>query len=382
MSTTAITTTSPITETLPSILTVKEDSTRNKFPTPPKYSGALDKYEKFDVTRVVGTEFKQGIQLAGLLKAPNSDDLIRDLAILVAQRGVVFLRAQEITLQEQKDLTQKLGALSGKPDSSGLHTHPLTREFSELGDEVTVISTEGKKGLNRRLRPSYKDERSGLASSGWHMEVTFEEVPSDYSVLKMTTLPETGGDTLWASAYEAYDRLSPSFRQTLEGLTATHDSPRFAEVAARDGFRLRTDRGSPQNTGLDLVAVHPVIRTNPVTGWKGLFVNKGFTRRINELTKDESDYMLDFLFKHVSENHDLQCRLKWMAYENQNAHDVAIWDNRSAFHTATDDYFDFGGIRRGTMFVSLGEKPYYDPNSKSRRVDLGLGPFSGQFEWL
>jgi len=126
---TTITTAAPlITETLPSTLTVKEESTRNKFPTPPKYSGALDKYEKFDVTRVVGTEFKQGIQLAELLKAPNSDDLIRDLAILVAQRGVVFLRAQEITLQEQKELTQKLGALSGKPDSSGLHTHPLTRE--------------------------------------------------------------------------------------------------------------------------------------------------------------------------------------------------------------------------------------------------------------
>jgi alpha-ketoglutarate-dependent taurine dioxygenase len=356
---------------------------RNKFSTPPKYSGALDAYEKFDVTRIIGTEFKQGeVQLKDILNAPNSDDLLRDLAILVSQRGVVFFRAQELSHEEQKTLTQRLGVLSGKPDTSGLHIHPLTREFSEFGDEATQISTEGKKGLNRRLRPSYKDERSGFASSGWHMEVTFEEVPSDYSVLQMTTLPETGGDTLWASAYEAYDRLSPSFRKTLEGLTATHDSPRFVEVAQRDGFKLRDNRGAPGNTGTDLVAVHPVIRTNPVTGWKGLYVNKGFTRRINELTKDESDYMLDFLFKHVSENHDLQCRLKWGKYENENAHDVAIWDNRSAFHTATDDYFDFGGIRRGILVVSLGERPYYDPNSKSRREDLGLGPFSGQFEWL
>ena len=131
MSTTTTTTAaSLITETLPSTLTVKDESTRNKFATPPKYTGALDKYEKFDVTRVIGTEFKQGIQLAELLKAPNSDDLIRDFAILIAQRGVVILRAQEITLEEQKDLTQKLGALSGKPDSSKLHTHPLTREVT------------------------------------------------------------------------------------------------------------------------------------------------------------------------------------------------------------------------------------------------------------
>ena len=119
-----------------------------------------------------------------------------------------------------------------------------------------------------------------------------------------------------------------------------------------------------------------MIRTNPVTGWKGLFVNTLFTRRINELTKDESDCMLKFLFKLISENHDLQCRFKWGKYENHNAHDVAIWDNRSAFHTATGDYLDLGGARKGTMFVSIGEKPYFDPMSKSRREDLGIGSFS------
>lgn len=125
------TTTLTVTESLPSKLTLSGDAStsRNKFSTPPKPSGALDAYEKFDMTRVVGTEFKQGaVQLADLLKAPNSDDLIRDLAILVAARGVVVLRAQELTLEEQKELTQKLGVLSGKPDTSGLHIHPLTRE--------------------------------------------------------------------------------------------------------------------------------------------------------------------------------------------------------------------------------------------------------------
>ena len=125
------TTTLTVTESLPSKLTLNGEAStsRNKFATPPKPSGALDAYESFDVTRVVGTEFKQGgAQLADLLKAPNSDDLIRDLAILVAARGVVFFRAQELTIEEQKELTQRLGVLSGKPDTSGLHIHPLTRE--------------------------------------------------------------------------------------------------------------------------------------------------------------------------------------------------------------------------------------------------------------
>jgi len=89
-----------------------------------------------------------------------------------------------------------------------------------------------------------------------------------------------------------------------------------------------------------LKAVHPVIRTNPVTGWKGLFVNKGylsildflsyrFTKRIVALTKDESDNLLEYLFRHISQNHDLQVRFKW------NKNDIAIWDNRSTYHTAT-----------------------------------------------
>lgn len=57
---------------------------------------------------------------------------------------------------------------------------------------------------------------------------------------------------------------------------------------------------------------------------------------------------------------------------------MAIWDNRSVFHTATDDYFELGGIRRGDRVVSLGEKPSFDPNSKSRREALGLPSFWGQ----
>ena len=100
----------------------------------------------------------------------------------------------------------------------------------------------------------------------------------------------------------------------LEGLTATHDAKFFLEEAARLGNPLRSGiRGSPLNHGSELQAVHPVIRTNrrsiihvpsatrlianpAVTGWKSVFVNKGFTKRINSVTKDESDLILGYLF--------------------------------------------------------------------------------------
>ena len=93
------------------------------------------------------------------------------------------------------------------------------------------------------------------ASKGWHSDLTFEPVPSDYAILKMHILPEVGGDTLWASGYEAYDRLSPALARFLEGLTAEHDGNFFHKVAKQDGRDIITERGAPENTGTDLRAV-------------------------------------------------------------------------------------------------------------------------------
>lgn len=82
-------------------------------------------------------------------------------------------------------------------------------------------------------------------------------------MLKIHSLPVTGGDTLWASGYEIYDRLSPQMAAFLEGLTATHDATFFHEEAKRLGNPLRKgSRGSPLNTGDSLMAIHPLIRTN------------------------------------------------------------------------------------------------------------------------
>jgi alpha-ketoglutarate-dependent taurine dioxygenase len=148
----------------------------------------------------------------------------------------------------------------------------------------------------------------------------------------------------------------------LESLTATHDANFFHDEAERLGNPLRKGiRGSPLNQGSDLKAVHPVIRTNPVTGWKSVYVNKGFTKRINGVTKDESDVILNYLFTLVCQNHDAQVRFKWRK------NDLGIWDNRSTFHTATYDYED---PRAGDRVCSLGEAPYLDLDSKSRRAAL------------
>ncbi|KAM0226405.1 hypothetical protein ACHAQD_000326 [Fusarium lateritium] len=298
---------------------------RPRLSEPLTYTGSLDAIPQLDVTPVIGREYN-GLQIRDLLKWDET--LIRDLAVTISQRGVVFLKNQDVTPEEMKDFMLRLTDVAGCPASSGLHVHPLTEEGSELGDQISVISSEKQKkggGLTHQL-----SDVSRYASAGWHSDITFEKVTSDYAMLKIHTLPATGGDTLWASGYEIYDRLSDPMKKFFEGLTATHDASFFHDEARRLGNPIRKDiRGSPLNQGENLTSVHPLIRTNPVTGWKSVFVNKGFTKRINGLSKDESDTLLAYLFNLVTQNHDAQVRFRW------SKNDCAIWDNRSTFHCAT-----------------------------------------------
>ncbi|KAJ4362351.1 hypothetical protein N0V83_010444 [Neocucurbitaria cava] len=326
-------------------------------------------HKQFDVTPVIGREFKD-VNLKEWLRAPNSDDLIRDLAITISQRGVVFFRAQDdLDNDLQKELAQRLGELSGKPSTSKLHIHPVSNSGRRLGgkdDEISVVSSEQAKEIYKERLGNFSGKKQS-AKGGWHSDITFEPVPSDYALLRLTELPKTGGDTLWASGYELYDRLSTPYQRFFESLTATYAQPEFNRAASANNFPLHPGpRGSPANTGTSLTAVHPVIRTNPVTGWKSVFAVGQHVQHINSLTKEESARALDWFVQLITENHDLQVRHRWV-----NRNDLAIWDNRSVYHTATFDYEGLGN-RTGQRAVSLGERPYLDLESGSRREALGL----------
>jgi len=334
---------------------------------PLKSSGSLDKFEQDDVTPVIGTEFPKA-NLVDWLNAPNANELIRDLAIKISERGVVFFRAQDnLTNELQKTLINRLGQLAGRPAANTLHIHPILNPERELGGndpEISTISSIQNKKIyaNTQLDASTKKQSS---SAVWHSDIAFEPVPADYTSLRLTQLPSTGGDTLWASGYELYDRLSPPYQAFLSSLTATFAQPGFNAVADRGGFKLYDKpRGAPENVGEELKAVHPVVRTNPVTGWRSLFPVGGHVKYVNGVTEQESKALLDWFLRLLVDNHDLQVRFRW---RNQN--DIAIWDNRSVFHTATYDYEGLGE-RFGNRAVGLGEKPFLDPNSIGRREAL------------
>ncbi|KXS94823.1 hypothetical protein AC578_3659, partial [Pseudocercospora eumusae] len=295
------------------------------------------KYPHFDLTSCIGREYKN-VQLADIV---DSNELLLDLAHTISERGVVFFRDQSLTLYQQKVLIQRLGELTGKPESSRLHIHPMmnsemaeNKELKEGRDdnEVSVISVQH--GFKRYNESKFHIRTSDLCS---------------------TNIDVGAGDTLWASGYEMYQRLSPPVQKFFESLTVTFAQPLYQTTAKTNGFRLfQGPRGSPENTTSTYEAVHPMIRTNPVTGRNSIYGFGQHVSHVNGVTEAESDWILEKVRKTLVENHDLQVRFRWSA----NA--VAIWDNRSVFHTAT---YDHVGPRVGVRVCGIGERPFFSPGN-------------------
>ena len=160
-------------------------------------------------------------------------------------------------------------------------------------------------------------------------------------MLQLHQLPSNGGDTLFASMYAAYEALSDQMKAFLAPLQAVHES----EHIYRGRF---SDRGVDDRDKVFPSAIHPIVRTHPVTGKKALYVNGAFTTRIKGLKKDESDTVLGFLVKLMAQER-FQVRLKWAV------NDMAFWDNRCAQHHAMWDYWP--EERKGHRVTIKGDRP-------------------------
>ncbi|CAO2658856.1 Nn.00g065790.m01.CDS01 [Neocucurbitaria sp. VM-36] len=362
--------------------TVLDGATRNKIPTscsscptPLVYSGSLDHFPFFEITPIIGREYPT-LNVTKILQSDNAEEQIRDLAIIISERGVVFLRDQDnLQISDQKQFCDLLGKYSGRPVDHGLHVHPIYRDPGNLtlpdgstDANIYVINSEAQKKIYKTMgsRPASTGEPRDL-SREWHSDSTFENAPSDFSFLKMEETPPHGGDTLWCSGYEVYDRISPSFRSYLETLTATCAQPVFKSAATAGGYEVMSPRGSPLNVGDEFAPQHPIVRTNRITGWKAIFAGVGLhVTKINDVYTYEDQMIRDYMMRLITRNHDCIARMKW----TKNA--AAIWNNSCVWHAATPDTHLVEGNRIGVRASSIGEVPYLDPNSKSRREALQI----------
>ncbi len=165
-------------------------------------------------------------------------------------------------------------------------------------------------------------------TNAWHTDLTFKQNPPFASILYARAVPVTGGDTLWASMYAAYDALPSGMKEQLAGLSAVHDMGSF-----RNEYLARENGVQALNEAMAKVgsAVHPMVRNHPVTGRPFLFVNQSFTTHVVGMSSHDSHRLLRYLFDHINQP-EFQCRLRWQA------NSLVMWDNRVTQHYAVADY--------------------------------------------
>ena len=264
---------------------------------------------------VIGAELS-GITLSGDLP----DGAIAQIREALLAYKVIFFRDQQALTQEQHiAFAQRFGELE---------IHPATPKDQPNPEVLRIIHDDKSKGQE----------------NAWHSDVTWRECPSLGSILRAVEVPETGGDTLFSCMYAAYDALSPAVQEWVCGLTAVHDIARvFAKRLGKTAEDLREKYPLQE---------HPVVRTHPETGRRGLYVNTAFTSHIKGLSEEESAWLLQHLysFARIPEH---QCRFRWQEGS------IAFWDNRACQHYAASDYFP---ARRAMERVTIaGDKPFFRP---------------------
>ena len=266
-------------------------------------------------------------RLAGALGAEVSGvDLAQPLGTATKQavhdawmeHQVLFFRDQAISVDQHKAFARNFGEL---------HVHPVLQQMADQGHpEIVVLESDAS-------RPIVADR--------WHSDVTFEKCPPLGSILRAVAVPGAGGDTMWASMYAAWAALSDAMQRLLSGLSAFHDGGGFRAIAKNEAQK--KDLEARQN------AVHPVVRTHPVTGRKALFVNSVFTKGIVGMKPAESRALLGFLYEHVA-TPDFSVRFRWQKDS------IAMWDNRCTQHRVLADALP--EYRRMERVTLIGDAPF------------------------
>jgi taurine dioxygenase len=187
-----------------------------------------------------------------------------------------------------------------------------------------------------------------VAGQNWHSDSSFLSAPPLGVAMRAVELPECGGDTAFASACLVYESLSPALQQWLAGMRAVHSATRvFGKAAQERPVQINMRANTSMEEG-ERESVHPVVRTHPRTGRRGLFVNRVYTQRFEGWTAEESAPLLQYLYA-LYDRPEFGCRIEW--HPNM----MLLWDNRFTTHRAI---FDSQGQRRLLVRTTIqGEKP-------------------------
>lgn len=254
-----------------------------------------------------------GAEVQGVRLAAIDEEGAREIERLLWEHHVLFFPDQHLETGDHIAFGAHFGELQG---------HPHLENVRE--DERLFV---------------LKGSRGGVADE-WHSDLSFLPRPALISILQMMQCPDVGGDTLWSNLARAFEELSPPLRDLCEGLSALHNAE---------------PHGRPET-----MCIHPMVRVHPETGGKVLFVNEHFTRRIVELSVEESKLLLSYLARWIASPR-FTVRYRWKAGT------VAMWDNRCTQHSVLNDFEGERIIHRVTVMGDepKGNEPRWEPYTRT-----------------
>jgi len=258
-----------------------------------------------------------GAVINGIELSRVSDAEAAEIKSALGEHGVVFFRDQDLSEDDHIALAQRIGQINVNRFFAAHPEHP----------EIALVAKEA-------------DQKDNIGG-GWHTDHSYDHEPALGSILVARELPETGGDTYFASMYAAYESLDDETKAQIDGLKAVHSSKHIFG-GGEEAYYKNTDAGEEEDGGQRIGnaaaseiledPVHPVVITHPISGKKALYVNPAFTVRFEGQTREESLPLLSKLFAHCFSGDHFHHRFKWEPGS------VAMWDNRATWHWALNDY--------------------------------------------
>ncbi|MEZ5168984.1 MAG: TauD/TfdA family dioxygenase [Acidimicrobiales bacterium] len=258
-----------------------------------------------------------GAEVTGVDMARPDAATIEALRKAWLDHKVLVLRDQHISTEEHIAFGRCFGELE---------IHPFATNHREHPEIVRIKSTAEHK----------------YAASNWHSDVTWRQEPSMGSILRGVVIPPVGGDTSFADTAAAYRRLPDDVREQVDGLFAIHD---FSQTF---GTRMTPEERAAKQAEFP-PARHPVIRTHPETGERGIYTNGSFVSHIEGVSEEESRSLLATLARAIM-NPSVQCRVRWAVDT------FVMWDNRAVQHHAANDFWP--ETRQVERVTIVGDKPF------------------------
>jgi taurine dioxygenase len=215
---------------------------------------------------------------------------------------VLFFRDQHISPQQHIDFSRRFGTLEEYPFVKGIEGYPELIDIVKMPDEVKNFG------------------------HGWHVDMSFREVPPTGAVLYGLEVPPVGGDTMFCNMELAYETLSEGMKKFVQTFRGVHDS---LDPAGHSQKYKGMSLAKKENLSWEHRS-HPLVRTHPVSGRTSLFISPDYCWEIEGMDEKESRMILDHLEAHATQ-HEFICRFRWQP------NSIAMWDNRCTMHNALND---------------------------------------------